>query len=89
MDTLFLLLKVALFVALVPGVLFSFPKGESFKVQAIVHGLIFAVVIHSLWVTLRERFDNPDTRVNPTCPKGYTSNKNGDCLQPSTPEVFL
>ena len=37
---------IALFVALTPGVLVTFPKGCSKLTVAAVHGLLFAVVWH-------------------------------------------
>jgi len=90
MNMGFLLLKIALFIALVPGVLISIPADQPFKVQAVVHGLIFAVLIYFLWTYLREGFSNPDTRINPKCPQGYEQNKNGDCfLKSATPQEFL
>ena len=88
MNILLNIVKVGLFMLLVPGVLFSLPAGESLKIQAIVHGLLFALLIHFLYRYLREGF--PDTRVNPQCPQGYEQSKNGDCfLKNSTPQEFL
>jgi hypothetical protein len=68
-----LLLKAVLFVALVPGVYLSIPSGASLREQALVHGLVFAVVNYYVYLYVRpllERFDNPDTRVIPPCPPG-------------------
>jgi len=68
-----LLLKSALFVLLVPGVLLSIPPGASLREQALVHGVVFAVVNYYVYLYVRpmlERFENPDTRVLPPCPAG-------------------
>jgi hypothetical protein len=66
-----LLLKSALFVLLVPGVLLSIPPGASLREQALVHGVVFAVVNYYVYLYVRpmlERFENPDTRVLTPCP---------------------
>lgn len=74
------LLNIALFVALVPGVLLTVPPNSSKMVVVLVHGLVFALLHHVLKRTvMRECFDNPDTRVNPPCPPNAVANKNGDC----------
>jgi hypothetical protein len=68
-----LLLKAILFMLLVPGVHLSIPPGASLKEQALIHGVIFAVVNYYVYLYVRpllERFDNPDTRVLPPCPPG-------------------
>ena len=68
-----LLLKTILFIALVPGVIININVGGSLRNQALVHGLIFAIVNYYVYMYVRpslERFDNPDTRVLPECPPG-------------------
>jgi hypothetical protein len=71
------ILKALLFALLVPGVLFRlYPSGSTVE-QTLVHGLVFLMIIHVLYRC--EQFTNPDTRVNPPCPKGYVSDDNGDC----------
>jgi len=70
-------IKVILFLALVPGVLFRFPG--TFKVQLVVHGLIFAVVNHYLYYMVMEGFDNPSTKVAPECPPNSIKCPSGDC----------
>lgn len=72
-----LFLKVVLFVALVPGVLFRFPG--SFKVQLVAHGLIFAVANHYLYYAVMEGFDNPSTKVDHECPPNSVKCPSGDC----------
>ena len=76
-----LLIKSALFIALVPGVLVRIPQGGSLLTQALVHGLVFAVVNWALYVyVIRgvEGFDMPDSRPLPPCPAG--SERHGkDC----------
>jgi hypothetical protein len=68
-----LLLKAILFMLLVPGVHLSIPPGASLREQALIHGVVFAVVNYYVYLYIRpllERFDNPDTRVLPPCPPG-------------------
>ena len=76
-----ILLKAILFMLLVPGVHLSIPPGASLREQALIHGVVFAVVNYYVYLYIRpmlERFDNPDTRVLPPCPPG--SDRHGkDC----------
>lgn len=76
-----LLLKAVLFMLLVPGVHLSIPPGASLREQALIHGVVFAVVNYYVYLYIRpmlERFDNPDTKVLPPCPAG--SERHGkDC----------
>jgi hypothetical protein len=68
-----LLLKAILFMLLVPGVHLSIPPGASLREQALIHGVVFAVVNYYVYLYVRpllERFDNPDTKVLPPCPPG-------------------
>lgn len=68
-----ILLKAVLFMLLVPGVHLSIPPGASLREQALIHGVVFAVVNYYVYLYVRpmlERFDNPDTRVLPPCPPG-------------------
>lgn len=68
-----ILLKAILFMLLVPGVHLSIPPGASLREQALIHGVVFAVVNYYVYLYVRpmlERFDNPDTRVLPPCPPG-------------------
>ena len=68
------LITVALFVAFVPGVLVTLPKGGSRKTVLLVHGILFALTIHFVMsyyhrhIVFREGFGN----YGPTCPNGYT-----------------
>ena len=76
-----LLIKSALFIALVPGVLVRIPQGASPLTQALVHGVVFAIVNWFLYMyVIRdiESFDMPDSKVLPPCPAG--SERHGkDC----------
>jgi len=76
-----ILLKVILFLILVPGVHLTIPPGASLAEQAVLHGLVFAVVNYYVYLYVRpmlERFENPDTKVLPPCPPG--SDRHGkDC----------
>ena len=73
------LVKVVLFCLLVPGVVFRLYPGGSMVEQTLVHGLLFVAVMHVLYKNYFEYFGNPDTRVNPPCPKGFNANDSGDC----------
>jgi hypothetical protein len=78
-----ILLKVILFMLFVPGIHFSIPPGGSLREQAILHGLVFAVVNYYVYVYVRpmlEGFENPDTRKTAPCPKGYKACGSGDCV---------
>lgn len=79
-----ILLKAILFMLLVPGVHLSIPPGASLGEQALIHGLVFAVVNYYIYLYVRpmlERFDNPDTRTIPECPPGSVRNGK-DCRMP-------
>jgi len=67
----------------VPGVHFSIPPGGSLREQALLHGLVFAVVNYYVYLYIRpmlEGFGNPDTRVSAPCPPGYKQCGSGDCV---------
>jgi hypothetical protein len=77
-----LLIKSALFAALVPGVLLRLPKDGSFKQQALVHSAVFAILnyfIYMYFTRFQEWFLNPDSRVIPPCPPEYEHCGSGDC----------
>lgn len=77
-----LLLKAILFALLVPGVHLTIPPGASLREQAVIHGVVFAIANYFVYMYVRpllERFENPDTRVNPQCPAGYERCPSGDC----------
>lgn len=74
---------VGLFFVLVPGVLLRIPAHESLQIQAAVHALVFAVasyVVHRYLLPALEGFDNPSTKINPSCPSGYKQCPSGDCV---------
>ena len=60
MQILMSLFIAALFVALTPGILLTIPKGCSKMTVAVVHGLVFAVVLQltykMVWRALYEGF---------------------------------
>lgn len=79
-----MLVTVALFVALTPGVLVTLPPKSSKLVVAVVHGVLFAVlcpVVHRL-LTGREHVTNPvlHTKPPPPCPPGMKRDTTGTCL---------
>jgi hypothetical protein len=76
-----LVLKALLFVALVPGVLIRLPPRASFKVQLLVHGLVFALLLHFVFPML-EGFENPNSKADVPCPGTdgmYVKCPSGDC----------
>jgi hypothetical protein len=78
-----ILLKVVLFMLFVPGIHFSIPPGGSLREQALLHGLVFAVVNYYVYLYVRpmlEGFENPDTRKTAPCPPGYKQCGSGDCV---------
>ena len=76
-----LLIKSALFIALVPGVLLRIPQGGSLLTQSLVHGAVFAVtnwILYKYVISQYENFEMPDSRPLPPCPAG--SERHGkDC----------
>jgi hypothetical protein len=73
MDWINLLLKAILFMLLVPGVHLTIPLGASLREQALIHGVVFAVVNYFVYLYIRpmlEGFKNPDTRTPVPCPPG-------------------
>jgi hypothetical protein len=81
-----ILLKAILFMLLVPGVHLTIPPGASLKEQALIHGVVFAVVNHFVYLYIRpmlERFENPSTKETPKCPGEdgmYIHLSSGDCV---------
>jgi hypothetical protein len=78
-----ILLKVILFMILVPGVHLTIPPGASIQEQALLHGLVFAVVNYYVYLYIRpmlESFQNPDTRAETPCPPGFKKCPSGDCV---------
>lgn len=77
-----ILLKAILFVILVPGTHLTIPPGGRLIEQAVIHGIIFAVVNYLVYMYVRpllETFENPNTRVDQPCPPGTVKCASGDC----------
>ena len=76
-----ILIAAALFVAFVPGVLVTLPKGGSKWTILLVHGILFAIVTHYAMkyyhrnVVFREGFGN----YGPTCPNGHVMGEDSVC----------
>ena len=69
---------------LVPGVHLSIPPGASLREQALIHGVVFAVVNHYVYIHVRpilEGFDtfHPDSKVDHPCPPNSEKCPSGDC----------
>ena len=78
-----ILLKVILFMILVPGVHLTIPPGGSIQEQALLHGLVFAVVNYYVYLYVRpmlESFENPNSRTDSPCPPGFKKCGSGDCV---------
>lgn len=78
-----LLTKVLLFVAFVPGVLMRLPSKESsLRTQAIVHGVLATIVLYFLYrgVFMIESMTNPSTKADSPCPPGSHKCPSGDCV---------
>lgn len=78
-----LLTKALLFIALVPGVLLRLPSKDSpLRTQAIVHGLVLAVVLYFVYRATHaiERMTNPSTKTDAACPAGSHKCPSGDCV---------
>ncbi len=54
MNWMKLLVKAALFVAFVPGVLVTLPPGGSRMTVLVVHGLLFALASTFLWKLMKK-----------------------------------
>ena len=82
MGWLWFIVKVVLFVAYVPGVLFRIVPSQSARVQALAHGLLYAVVLALLYqfVFHVERMTNPSTKTDSACPAGSHKCPSGDCV---------
>jgi hypothetical protein len=81
-----ILVKFILFIALVPGVLFSILPHETLTRQALVHGALFAVINYVAYrniVPMIEKFEkNPNSKAVPPCPGNdgmYVHVCSGDC----------
>jgi len=82
MQWLMLAFVVVLFVALTPGVLLRLPPGGSKLTVALVHGVVFALLLHltkgfvgGLLYGRREGMDNTHT-----CPNGKKQQEDGSCV---------
>jgi hypothetical protein len=74
------LLKIALFIAFVPGVLFRALPSSPMIVQVLAHGFLFLALMYVLNTSrIFEGFDNPSTKVDPPCPPDYVKCPSGDC----------
>ena len=76
------MLKVLLFIALIPGQFISIPETGPLWQKAVVHGVVFALVNYLVYIYIRpmlEGFENPDTRVDQPCPPNSIKCPSGDC----------
>ena len=67
---------------LVPDVHLSIPPGGSLTEKALIHGLVFAVANYFVYKFVRpmlEGFENPNTKVDQSCPPNSVKCPSGDC----------
>lgn len=77
-----ILLKAILFALLVPSVYLSISPGASLRQQALIHGVVFAVINYFVYMYVRpmlEGFENPNTKVDQPCPPNSVKCPSGDC----------
>ena len=79
MDIVSTILSAVLFAAFVPGVLLTFPKGQSKMTVLVVHGLLFAVVasfVMQWYWSMKEHMGNYGVN----CPNGYMMTPDQTCV---------
>jgi hypothetical protein len=79
MDIVSTILSAVLFAAFVPGVLLTFPAGQSKMTVLAVHAVLFAVVtsfIMKWYWSMKEHMGNHGI----TCPNGYTMAPDQTCV---------
>ena len=76
-----ILLKALLFAVLVPGVSLSLLPKASLREQALIHGVVFAVVNHFVYLYIRPMLEgfHPDSKVDHPCPPNSEKCPSGDC----------
>lgn len=79
---LWFLFKVLLFIAYVPGVLFRILPSSSLQTQALVHGVLYAVVLHFAYqlVFHVDSKNSRSTKNDVECPAGSHKCPSGDCV---------
>jgi hypothetical protein len=77
-----IILTAVLFAVFIPGVVFTLPPRAAFREQVVLHGIVFAFAYYFLhrFLPFFEGFSNPNTKVNPSCPKNYKQLSSGDCV---------
>jgi len=79
MEFVSLILSAVLFAAFVPGVVVTFPKGQSKATVLVVHAILFAVVssMVMMWYWgMRENMGNYGVK----CPNGYMMTPDQNCV---------
>lgn len=79
MDFISTILSALIFAAFVPGVLITFPKGESKATVLVVHAVLFAIIssfIMRMYWSTRENMGNYGI----TCPNGYMMTPDQNCV---------
>ena len=90
MNLLGSLYVVLLFVLLTPGVLLRLPPNGGKLTVAVVHGLVFAVVLHFTYKAVKsmgregfadaEEFEEEEEEGFQQCPRGTKRRANGKCM---------
>jgi hypothetical protein len=79
MDLISTILSALIFAAFVPGVLLTFPKGESKATVLVVHAVLFAVVssfVMKMYWSTRENMGNFGAK----CPNGFMMTPDENCV---------
>jgi len=79
---LWFIFKALLFVAYVPGVLFRLYPSGSLRTQALLHGILYIVIVHLAYQSVHTlKSSNPiDTKNDQPCPAGSHKCPSGDCI---------
>jgi len=74
-----LLLAGLLFVAFVPGVFVTLPRGASRSTILLVHALLFVIVTNCVMRVYSQYFENFGNYGAPGCPPSFVMNSDGVC----------
>lgn len=79
MDFISIILSALIFAAFVPGVLITFPQGQSKATILVVHAILFAVIssfVMKIYWSTREHMGNYGVK----CPNGYMMTPDQNCV---------
>jgi hypothetical protein len=75
-----IVLRMVLFMIMVPGVHLSIPPGASIREQALIHGIVYSLALHLIERNV-EMFDvyHPNSKSFPKCPPNSVQCPSGEC----------